>query len=88
LPRGTGGRSSFSGRVVTVFGATGTMGRVLCNRLGKEGSQMVVAYRGDEWDARALKLCGDLGQVWFQVSFSFNKIHNPFMTESIIKLNY
>jgi hypothetical protein len=67
LPKGSGGRSSFSGNVVTVFGATGMMGRIICNRLGKEGSQMIVAYRGDEWDARHLKLCGDLGQVNFQV---------------------
>lgn len=66
LPKGSGGRSSFSGNVVTVFGATGMMGRIICNRLGKEGSQMIVAYRGDEWDARHLKLCGDLGQVQFQ----------------------
>ena len=52
---------------MTIFGATGMMGRIICNRLGKEGSQMIIATRGDEWDARSLKLCGDLGQVWFQV---------------------
>lgn len=63
--RGTGGRSSFSGRVATVFGATGMMGRILCNRLGKEGTQLIIPYRGDQWDARGLKLVGDLGQVWF-----------------------
>lgn len=66
MAKGTGGRSSFSGNVVTIFGATGMMGRILCNRLGKEGSQMIIPYRGDEWDARSLKLCGDLGQVLFQ----------------------
>ena len=65
--RGTGGRSSFSGNVVTVFGATGLTGRILANRLGKDGSQIVIAYRGDVWDARSLKLVGDLGQTWFQV---------------------
>lgn len=65
--RGTGGRSSFNGNVVTVFGATGVTGRILANRLGKEGSQIVIAYRGDVWDARSLKLVGDLGQTWFQV---------------------
>ncbi len=66
--RGTGGRSSFSGNVVTIFGATGMIGRILANRFGKEGSQLVCGYRGDPWDARSLKLVGDLGQVWFQVS--------------------
>lgn len=65
-PRGTSGRSSVSGNTVTVFGATGVMGRILCNRLGKEGSQIVVPYRGDIHDTRPLKLCADLGQMYFQ----------------------
>lgn len=68
MPRGTGGRSSFKGQVATVFGATGMMGRILCNRLGKEGTQLIIPFRGDVWDARDLKLTGDLGQVWFLVS--------------------
>ena len=67
--RGTGGRSSFSGNVVTVFGSTGMIGRILTNRLGKEGSQIICGYRGDPWDARQLKLSGDLGQIWFQVRY-------------------
>lgn len=63
---GTGGRSSVSGNTVTVFGATGMTGRILLNRLGKEGSQIVAAYRGDVHECRPLKLCADLGQMYFQ----------------------
>jgi NADH dehydrogenase (ubiquinone) 1 alpha subcomplex subunit 9 len=65
--RGTGGRSSFNGKCVTVFGANGIMGRILCNRLGRQGSQIVAAHRGSSWDLRHIKMTGDLGQVVFSV---------------------
>ncbi len=61
--RGTGGRSSFSGNVVTVFGCNGKIGRILLNRLGKEGFNIVAPYRGDDYLVRHLKLCADLGQI-------------------------
>ncbi|EZA54234.1 NADH dehydrogenase [ubiquinone] 1 alpha subcomplex subunit 9, mitochondrial [Ooceraea biroi] len=65
LKRGTGGRSSFNGIVCTVFGASGYVGRYVCNRLGKIGSQLILPYRCDMYDMLPLKLCGDLGQVLF-----------------------
>lgn len=65
LKRGTGGRSSFNGLVVTIFGSTGFMGRAVANKFGKIGSQLILAYRGDSYDAGRLKLVGDLGQVLF-----------------------
>jgi len=40
LKRGTGGRSSFNGIVATVFGASGFVGRYVCNKLGKLGTQV------------------------------------------------
>ncbi|XP_026748292.1 NADH dehydrogenase [ubiquinone] 1 alpha subcomplex subunit 9, mitochondrial [Galleria mellonella] len=63
--RGTGGRSSFNGIVATVFGCTGFVGRYVCNKLGKIGTQMILPYRGDFYDAQRLKVAGDLGQVLF-----------------------
>lgn len=40
--RGTGGRSSFNGVVATVFGASGFVGRYVCNKLGKIGTQVLI----------------------------------------------
>ncbi|XP_053683531.1 NADH dehydrogenase [ubiquinone] 1 alpha subcomplex subunit 9, mitochondrial [Sabethes cyaneus] len=65
LKRGTGGRSSFNGIVATVFGSTGFLGRYVCNKLGKIGSQLILPYRADHYEAIRLKLVGDLGQVLF-----------------------
>jgi len=65
MKRGRGGRSSFSGDVVTVFGANGFIGTGLANRLGKNGSQMIFPYRGEHYKMMRLKVVGDLGQVLF-----------------------
>jgi uncharacterized membrane protein len=45
LKRGTGGRSSFNGIVATVFGCTGFVGRYVCNRLGKVGTQVTIPIK-------------------------------------------
>lgn len=67
LKRGTGGRSSFNGSVVTIFGAGGMLGHTLVNKLAKIGTQVIVPYRCDPIKIRHLKLCGDLGQIMFLV---------------------
>eukprot|EP01137_Pigoraptor_chileana_P012781 Opistho-2@365 len=63
---GRGGRSSVSGVLATVFGASGFLGRYVVNRLGRNGSQVIVPYRGEEYDVGHLKPMGDLGQITFR----------------------
>lgn len=67
--RGTGGRSSYNGVTATIFGANGHLGSAICNKLGNTGTQLVLPYRGDFYDVQHLKLCGDLGQVYFTPYF-------------------
>ncbi|XP_040834698.1 NADH dehydrogenase [ubiquinone] 1 alpha subcomplex subunit 9, mitochondrial [Ochotona curzoniae] len=65
IPHGQGGRSSVSGLVATVFGATGFLGRYVVNHLGRMGSQVIVPYRCDMYDIMHLRPMGDLGQIIF-----------------------
>jgi NADH dehydrogenase (ubiquinone) 1 alpha subcomplex subunit 9 len=37
--------------------------------LAKVGAQVIIPYRGDHLEVIRLKLCGDLGQILFFVSF-------------------
>lgn len=63
ISKGTGGRSSVSGIVATVFGCTGFLGRYVVQQLAKMGSQVMVPFRSGEDSPRHLKLMGDLGQI-------------------------
>jgi len=63
--KGRGGRVSISGQTVTVFGATGFLGRYVVNELGKRGNQIVVAQRPGEMNSRHLRPCADVGQLQF-----------------------
>uniref|UniRef100_A0A8C5RCJ3 NADH dehydrogenase [ubiquinone] 1 alpha subcomplex subunit 9, mitochondrial n=1 Tax=Laticauda laticaudata TaxID=8630 RepID=A0A8C5RCJ3_LATLA len=65
MPHGRSGRSSVSGIVATVFGATGFIGRYIVNHLGRIGSQVIIPYRCDEYDLLYLRPMGDLGQFIF-----------------------
>jgi len=56
-------RSGSSGIIATVFGASGFVGRYVTGELGKAGSIVFVAHRGEEYEVRHLKVCGDLGSV-------------------------
>eukprot|EP01135_Chromosphaera_perkinsii_P002590 Nk52_evm106s224 gene=Nk52_evmTU106s224 len=65
MPAGSGRRCSVNGKVVTVFGATGFLGRYVVNRLGRVGTQMQIPFRGDEYYYRHLRPMGDVGQINF-----------------------
>jgi len=62
VSHGPPGYSAVSGHTVTVFGATGFLGRYLVSKLGKMGTRVIVPYR-DEDEARVFKPMGDLGQI-------------------------
>ncbi|PHH68553.1 hypothetical protein CDD80_7433 [Ophiocordyceps camponoti-rufipedis] len=53
-----------TGHNVTVFGATGQLGRYVVNRLARRGCTVVVPFR-EEMAKRHLKVAGDLGKVVF-----------------------
>eukprot|EP01113_Clastostelium_recurvatum_P001270 TRINITY_DN1051_c0_g1_i2.p1 TRINITY_DN1051_c0_g1~~TRINITY_DN1051_c0_g1_i2.p1 ORF type:complete len:381 (+),score=88.99 TRINITY_DN1051_c0_g1_i2:26-1144(+) len=59
----TGVRSSVTGIVATVFGATGFTGRYVIELLSRVGAQVIVPYRGEETSYNHIKVMGDLGQV-------------------------
>ncbi|EMP38439.1 NADH dehydrogenase [ubiquinone] 1 alpha subcomplex subunit 9, partial [Chelonia mydas] len=65
IPHGRSGRSSVSGIVATVFGATGFLGRYVVTRLGRIGSQIIIPYRCDQYELMYLRPMGDLGQILF-----------------------
>ena len=67
-----GGRSALGGHTVTVFGATGFLGRYIVHRLASRGCTVVVPFR-EEMAKRHLKPTGDLGKVIFMVGTSFEK---------------
>eukprot|EP00516_Mucochytrium_quahogii_P008269 CAMPEP_0203756302 /NCGR_PEP_ID=MMETSP0098-20131031/9598_1 /ASSEMBLY_ACC=CAM_ASM_000208 /TAXON_ID=96639 /ORGANISM=" , Strain NY0313808BC1" /LENGTH=351 /DNA_ID=CAMNT_0050648131 /DNA_START=281 /DNA_END=1339 /DNA_ORIENTATION=- len=60
---GPGGRSSATGKNITIFGATGFLGGYVVEQLGKKGNNMVVATHGDDMSWRHLRTTQDLGRL-------------------------
>jgi len=56
-------RSSQTGRTVTVFGATGFLGRYVTYYLATHGNRVIVPFRGDDQEVRHLQIMGDYGMV-------------------------
>mmetsp|Transcript_49815 Transcript_49815/g.143363 ORF Transcript_49815/g.143363 Transcript_49815/m.143363 type:complete len:390 (+) Transcript_49815:122-1291(+) len=62
---GPGGRASNAGLKFAIFGATGFLGKHVCNQLGKNGAYAYVGNRGDEAEHRDIKPMFDLGHTRF-----------------------
>lgn len=58
-----GQRSNVSGVVCTVYGSTGNLGPLVCDRLGSMGCMLVLPYRDDGLRVRINKVSGDPGQI-------------------------
>lgn len=63
--QGAGGRQSNAGLKFAIFGATGFLGKHVCNQLGKNGAYAYVGNRGDEAEHRDIKPMFDLGHTRF-----------------------
>lgn len=54
------------GKVITVFGGTGWLGRIVVQRLANRGASIVIPFRCDEADLGPLRVMGDLGKLHFK----------------------
>eukprot|EP00744_Colponema_vietnamica_P001730 GILI01002834.1.p1 GENE.GILI01002834.1~~GILI01002834.1.p1 ORF type:complete len:359 (-),score=106.19 GILI01002834.1:92-1111(-) len=58
------GRSNSNGMMATLFGGSGFAAPYIVQRLAEAGTQLVTPFRrGDWYNVRHLRVCGDLGQV-------------------------
>ncbi|KAI8322310.1 NAD(P)-binding protein [Martensiomyces pterosporus] len=79
--RGTYGRQSWNGQTATVFGCSGFLGRYVVARLAREGTKVIVPYRGISEHIRHLKVTGDLGMV---IPMEFD-LRNPKQIEECVR---
>ncbi|KAJ2842939.1 Protein-lysine N-methyltransferase efm5 [Coemansia erecta] len=79
--RGSYGRQSWNGQTATVFGCSGFVGRYVVARLAREGTKVIVPYRGLSEYIRHLKPTGDLGMV---IPMEFD-LRNPQQIEECVR---
>ncbi|KAJ1726496.1 Protein-lysine N-methyltransferase efm5, partial [Coemansia biformis] len=79
--RGTYGRQSWNGQTATVFGCSGFLGRYVVARLAREGTKVIIPYRGLYEYVRHLRPTGDLGMI---VPMEFD-LRNPKQIEECVR---
>ncbi|KAJ2712158.1 Protein-lysine N-methyltransferase efm5 [Coemansia spiralis] len=79
--RGNYGRQSWNGQTATVFGCSGFVGRYVVARLAREGTKVIVPYRGLAEYIRHLRPTGDLGMV---IPMEFD-LRNPKQIEECVR---
>ncbi|KAJ2759054.1 Protein-lysine N-methyltransferase efm5, partial [Coemansia nantahalensis] len=79
--RGSHGRQSWNGQTATVFGCSGFVGRYVVARLAREGTRVIVPYRGLAEYIRHLRPTGDLGMI---VPMEFD-LRNPKQIEECVR---
>ncbi|KAJ2724239.1 Protein-lysine N-methyltransferase efm5 [Coemansia sp. Benny D115] len=79
--RGTYGRQSWNGQTATVFGCSGFLGRYIVARLARQGTKVIIPYRGLYEYVRHLRPTGDLGMI---VPMEFD-IRNPKQIEECVR---
>ncbi|KAJ1942806.1 Protein-lysine N-methyltransferase efm5, partial [Kickxella alabastrina] len=79
--RGTYGRQSWNGQTATVFGCSGFLGRYVVARLARQGTKVIIPYRGLYEYVRHLRPTGDLGMI---VPMEFD-VRNPKQIEECVR---
>lgn len=87
IAQGGGGRSSYSGVSATVFGSTGTVGRVLTNHLAACGTQLILPFRGEEKRVLPMRVMADLGQMMFRPHTIKDREDNDAYTRELIQFS-
>jgi NADH dehydrogenase (ubiquinone) 1 alpha subcomplex subunit 9 len=87
LPAGAGGRSSWSGVAACVFGCTGSVGKSVANRMGRNGMAAVLPNRGNDFDSADFGPMFDLGQYIIRDGFDIKRNSDEELMSMIANTN-